>query len=339
MGEQVDRGYRELFEHSAVGMAEVTLQGVFRRVNKMFCQMMACAEKDLLGLRFQDITHPDDLEEDIRLVEDLVTGVRDRYELEKRYIRFDKTFLWIHLSVAVVRDEQENPLYFVSTIVDISQRRADELRLRVLSEAVEQSPVSIVITDPQGGIEYVNPMFCKVTGYAKEEVLGHNPRILSSGKMGDAFYRKLWQTVTSRKIWQGEFVNRRKDGGEYWEKASISPIVDEQGRILHYVGVKEDVTERKRSIDEREHLLAALERRVRALQCLATISNAIQQQEKLEDLFWEVLRVLPEGWRYPALVHLLLTRSISWCGSKKITRSYWNRPTPGCLSRPCSTSA
>lgn len=305
MGEQVERGYRELFDHSAVGMAEVTLQGVFRRVNKMFCQMMACEERELLGLRFQDITHPDDLAEDIRLVDDLVTGVRDRYELEKRYIRFDKTFLWIHLSVAVVRDELGSPLYFVSTIVDISQRRADELRLRVLSEAVEQSPVSIVITDPQGGIEYVNPMFCKVTGYAKEEVLGHNPRILSSGKMGDAFYRKLWQTVTSRKIWQGEFVNRRKDGGEYWEKASISPIVDEQGRILHYVGVKEDVTERKRNIDEREHLLAALERRVRALQCLATISNAIQQQEKLEDLFWEVLRVLPEGWRYPALVHLV----------------------------------
>jgi signal transduction histidine kinase/DNA-binding response OmpR family regulator len=74
---------------------------------------------------------------------------------------------------------------------------------------------------------------------------------------------------------------------------------------LHYVGVKEDVTERKRSIDEREHLLAALERRVRALQCLATISNAIQQQEKVEDLFWEVLRVLPEGWRYSALVHLV----------------------------------
>ena len=305
MGEQVERGYRELFEHSAVGMAEVTLQGVFRRVNKMFCRMMACEEKELLGLRFQDITHPDDLEEDIRLVEDLVTGVRDRYELEKRYIRFDKTFLWIHLSVAVVRDEMGKPLYFVATIIDISQRRAGELRLRVLSEAVEQSPVSIVITDPQGGIEYVNPMFCQVTGYGKEEVLGKNPRILSSGKMNKAFYRKLWQTVTSRKIWQGEFVNRRRDGVEYWEKASISPIVDEQGRILHYVGVKEDVTERKRNIDEREHLLAALERRVRALQCLTTISNAIQQKEKLEDLFWEVLRILPEGWRYPALVHLV----------------------------------
>lgn len=305
MGEQTERGYRELFEHSAVGMAEVTLEGVFCRVNRMFCRMMACEEKDLLGSRFQEITHQDDLKEDVRLVEELKAGVRDRYEMEKRYIRLDGSSLWVHLSVAVVRDELGSPLYFVSTIVDISQRRADELRLRVLSEAVEQSPVSIVITDPKGGIEYVNPMFCKVTGYEKEEVLGHNPRILSSGKMGDAFYRKLWQRVTSRKIWQGEFVNRRKDGGEYWEKASISPIIDEKGRILHYVGVKEDVTERKRSIDEREHLLAALERRVRALQCLATISNAIQQQEKVEDLFWEVLRVLPEGWRYSALVHLV----------------------------------
>ena len=97
MSERTEFDYRELFEHSAVGMAEVTLHGVFRRVNKMFCQMMACEEKELLGLRFQDITHPDDLAEDVRLVEDLLTGVRDRYEMEKRYIRFDNSFLWIHL--------------------------------------------------------------------------------------------------------------------------------------------------------------------------------------------------------------------------------------------------
>ncbi len=123
--------------------------------------------------------------------------------------------------------------------------RAEET-LRKLSSAVEQSPVSIVITDTAGNIEYVNPQFMDVSGYSQTEILGKNPRILQSGEHPQRFYKELWETITSGKAWHGEFYNRRKTGEMYWESASISPIFDADDSITHFVGIKENITERKR---------------------------------------------------------------------------------------------
>jgi PAS domain S-box-containing protein len=117
--------------------------------------------------------------------------------------------------------------------------------LQTLSRAIEQSPASIEITDVAGGIKYVNPKFELVTGYSSAEVLGLNPSILSSGEKSQAEYEELWRTIQSGQTWQGEFHNRRKDGSLFWERASISPITDETGRVLQYLAVKEDITERK----------------------------------------------------------------------------------------------
>ncbi len=121
--------------------------------------------------------------------------------------------------------------------------QADELK--VLSRAIEQSPASIVITDTSGCIRYVNPKFEQVTGYTSQQVLGENPRILSSGDKSPAEYRDLWTTIKSGQTWKGEFHNRRRDGSLFWERASISPIIDEQGQILHFLAVKEDISDRK----------------------------------------------------------------------------------------------
>ena len=121
------------------------------------------------------------------------------------------------------------------------------MQLRKLSRAVEQSPASVVITDPTGAIEYVNPKFTQATGYSPEEVLGQNPRVLKSGEMPREEYRRLWETITAGNVWQGEFHNRRKDGTLFWEAASISPVLDEHGVVTHFVAVKEDITERKKA--------------------------------------------------------------------------------------------
>lgn len=121
----------------------------------------------------------------------------------------------------------------------------DESRLRSLSNAVENSPVTIVITDTQGRIEYVNPKFTSLTGYTREEVLGKNPRILSSGQNPRSLYVEMWATITAGRTWRGEFSNRKKNGELYWESASISPIADEEGTIVKFVAVKEDITKAK----------------------------------------------------------------------------------------------
>ncbi|MFA6310169.1 MAG: EAL domain-containing protein [Sterolibacterium sp.] len=136
---------------------------------------------------------------------------------------------------------------------DADTRKLEE-QLKTLSRAIEQCPVSVVITDPAGNIQYVNPKFEQLTGYASAEAIGCNPRILSSGDKPADEYRGLWATILSGQTWRGEFHNRRKDGTLFWEQATISPILDEQGTLVHFVAVKEDITERKAAAEEIEHL-------------------------------------------------------------------------------------
>jgi two-component system, cell cycle sensor histidine kinase and response regulator CckA len=115
--------------------------------------------------------------------------------------------------------------------------------LRKLSRAVDQSPVSIVITDVHGYIEFVNPRFCELTGYQPQEVLGRKPSLLKSTLVPQEVYRELWSTIASGRIWKGEFVNRKKDGQLYREHATISPIKGPDGKISHYLATKEDITD------------------------------------------------------------------------------------------------
>ena len=128
---------------------------------------------------------------------------------------------------------------------DITERKRNENALRQLSQAVEQSPVSVVITDLRGNITYVNRRFTECTGYSFEEVSGRNPRILKSGYSSAADYKQMWATIVQGGEWRGEFKNRKKNGEQYWELAVISPIKDENGKPTHFLAVKEDVTERK----------------------------------------------------------------------------------------------
>ena len=132
---------------------------------------------------------------------------------------------------------------------NITERKRTEAQLRKLSRAVEQSPASVVITDTDGNIEYVNPKFEQVTGYSLSEVKGRNPRILNAGETLPETYSRLWATITAGGEWAGEFQNKKKNGQRYWESASISPVRDSAGVITHYLAVKEDITDRKQVED------------------------------------------------------------------------------------------
>ncbi|NCO75609.1 MAG: EAL domain-containing protein [Cyanobacteria bacterium] len=134
---------------------------------------------------------------------------------------------------------------FLISFFDITERKKMEEKLKILFQASEQSPASIIITDIEGNIEYVNPKFEAVSGYKEEEIIGKNPRILKSGYTSDNDYKNLWETLKKGKEWQGEFHNIKKNGELYWEKALISPIFNSAGVITHYMAVKEDITEKK----------------------------------------------------------------------------------------------
>ncbi len=130
------------------------------------------------------------------------------------------------------------------TLRDITERKRNEDTLRQLSAAVEQSPVSVIITDTQGNISYVNRKFTESTGYSAAEALGKNPRILKSGYSPPETYATLWEAIRAGREWRGEFRNRRKNGELFWEAATISPIIEGDGSIGHYLAVKEDITAR-----------------------------------------------------------------------------------------------
>lgn len=138
-----------------------------------------------------------------------------------------------------------NKPYILSSITDISEIKQAQEQLRKLSRAVEQSPVSIVITNLDGNIEYVNPKACETTGYTHGELIGQNPRLLKSGETQATEYEGLWGNISTGNEWRGVFHNKRKNGELYWESSTISPITDPEGNITHYLAIKEDITQRK----------------------------------------------------------------------------------------------
>jgi PAS domain S-box-containing protein len=144
-----------------------------------------------------------------------------------------------------------NGKFIIYAIIhDITERKQAEETLKKLSVAIEQSPAVVVITDPEGNIEYANPMFTESTGYTLEEAKGRNPRILKSGMMSREFYKNLWKIILSGKVWHGEFLNKKKNGELYWENAVISAIRNDAGNVTNFVAVKEDITEKKKLWDE-----------------------------------------------------------------------------------------
>ncbi len=138
---------------------------------------------------------------------------------------------------------QEDARRVAATLAEPGEEGNATQRDRLLIHAIEHSPATIIVTDAEGRIVYANPKFAETTGYAIGEAIGKNPRLLKSGVTSPADYRKLWKTILSGNEWRGNFRNRRKDGSLYWERASISPVFGDAGRITHFMAVKEDVTE------------------------------------------------------------------------------------------------
>ena len=167
-------------------------------------------------------------------------------------------------------DERNNPDLMLGVVQDITQLKEAEYRLITLSQAVEQSGSTILITDLNGVIEFVNPAFTHITGYTPEDAVGKSTSVLKSGMHPPEFYKDLWDTIVRGDTWKGQLINKKKNGQLYWESATISPVMDKDGKITHYSAVKEDITSQKKA----ENLLAETQKRLekanQKLQALVT---------------------------------------------------------------------
>ncbi|MDR3688536.1 MAG: PAS domain S-box protein [Fimbriimonas sp.] len=151
-----------------------------------------------------------------------------------------------NITITPVFDDHAEITNYVAIKEDITDQRKTTALLELQSAALNSAVNAIVITDASGVIQWANPAFTRLTGYSQGEAIGRNPRLLKSGKQDEAFYRDLWATIAQGKVWQGELINRRKDGSEYFEEMTITPVPDEYGPITHYIAVKADVTDRRR---------------------------------------------------------------------------------------------
>ncbi len=201
-------------------------------------------EEDVLGRKVTDFVIPAEHErvsQELTRMKEMNSSQRGEY----RGVRSDGSLFDFEVTNNFIRDENGQSIGMVSLLRDITERKLVEAGLKKLSQAVEQSPVMTIITNIEGTIEYTNLKALELTGYTRDELTGKNPRIFSSGEKPQEEYKILWQTITSGKEWVGEFHNKKKNGEVFWVSVKISPIVDKDGKISHFLAVEEDITERK----------------------------------------------------------------------------------------------
>ncbi len=280
---------RNAFDYAAIGMALVALDGRWLQVNHSLCEIVGYSEQELLSTSFQAITHPDDLEGELNYTNQLLSGEIRYYQFEKRYFHKQGHIVWILLSGSLVRDTMGQPLYFIGQIQDITQRKQAEERLRLLERAIAASNNGIIISDaqaPDRPVIYVNSGFERITGYTKEEVIGKNNRFLQGTDSSQPALEKLRSAIATGTETQVVLRNYRKDGTLFWNEFSITPVLDEMGRLTHFIGVQTDITERNQA----EEALRRSEERFRVLVNSAPVG--IFQTDLLGDCLFVNLRWL-----------------------------------------------
>ncbi len=231
-----------------------------------------------LGLK---LVHP----EDLALLEATCSGaVEPATPIVLRWRRKDGSILWTEQRNVQIRDASGNVIAIEGVARDVTARRTAEVERAQPATAVEQAAESIIITDPDGSIAYVNPAFERIYGYRRDEVASMNPRLLKSGRHGEPFYRAMWATITGGRTWSGRLTNRCKDGSLSEHETVISPVRDDDGRIVNFIGIQRDVTreleierELERETRLRSDLIEALDR-LRALDGLDEIAAGICEE-------------------------------------------------------------
>ncbi len=242
---QAEEKYRGIFENAVLGIFQSTPSGQLIHINPALAQMHGYDSPDEMLKAISDegsklLVDPSEMMELSRKAaeDDKV------HSAELEIYRKDRSRKWVRINLRVIRDAEDNIVFREGTVEDVTERKRNEEGMHRLSQVVEQSPVSVVITDLMGDITYVNHKFTEVSGYSVDDVLGKNPRILKSGCSSPEVYRQLWDAITAGEEWHGVFHNRKKNGDLYWESAVIRPIKDHDGTMSHFLAIKEDITEK-----------------------------------------------------------------------------------------------
>lgn len=256
-----EQRFRSIFEQAAIGVALVNIDtGQFIRVNQRLAEMLGYRIEELTnGKSFLDITHPDDIENSQHYANKIHNGQPNKHAkhngvtIVKRYLHKKGYSIWVEITVSpsIKLDGLSPPV--IAVIQDISERKKSEEELKLAATVFTHAAEGIVITDEKGSIIDINGTFTTTTGYSREEIIGKNPRFLSSGRQSPDFYEKMWASLNTKGYWSGEIWNRRKNNEIYAEMLNISSVKNVDGEICNYVGLFTDITVMKQHQQQLEH--------------------------------------------------------------------------------------
>jgi PAS domain S-box-containing protein len=238
--------FRTIIEQSNYGSAIADLQGLLIYVNPAFAAMHGYRVDEMLGMSLTRLHHEKHLPYVLGMVGKIQTEGGFSME-EVPHMRKDGGLFPTFMSAKLIFDGHGRPSYMSATVIDITEKKAQEREIVKLKLAIEQSPVAIVITDLDANIEYTSPAFTEITGFSVDDVIGENCRMLRSGETEVDVYKEMWDTIQAGDVWQGEWKNRKKNGELYWESISITPVLNDDGEISNYLAIKQDISERKRA--------------------------------------------------------------------------------------------
>jgi len=258
--------YRLLMENSedAIILFDAVSRQVIE-VNPKAVELTGRSEKDLIGLQQHELHPPEEYGLHSKLFESQMQGRDSGLVSDVNLLHPSGKRIPVQISASCTNIKGRTIIQRIYH--DMRKRVREEEQRRLLATAVEQSAESVLITDPEGRIEYVNPAYERITGYSREEVLGKSPGILKSGQTEPYQYKLLWETITSGKVWRGKIVNKKKDGSLFTEEMTIAPVKDGQGRITHFVAVKRDIT--------RQNQLKKIVRQTQKMQAIGTLAGGI----------------------------------------------------------------
>lgn len=271
--EASEKRHKTIFDNSSSSMVLVDPEtGAFLDGNKAVLNYTGYSKDELLNMDIGQISQSsgEELKKQLKLA---LNNEKNYYELKYRLASGEIRDIEVYTGKIEVKGKE----VLHSVVHDITDKKNAFKEIFKLSKAVEQSPVSIVITDTKGNIEYSNPKHCESTGYSHNELIHKNPRILKSGKLSKDIYQDLWNTILDGNKWEGEFYNQKKDGSYYWEFASIAPITNEEGTPINFIKIGKDITDRKEmELELRKSKLKAEESDRLKTAFLANLSHEIR---------------------------------------------------------------
>jgi len=262
---QSEELFRTLFDQAAVGVAQVLQDGMLTMVNARFCEIIGYTREELSNINFRDITHPDDVSLDDESIQRVIAGEIDSFEIEKRYIHKAGHAVWIQLYSNVVRDETGTIKYAIAVVTDISNKKEADQNIHFLSSITEQVNDSIIVTDKEFKITYINKAGERLYGYSINEILGKTPALFNAEPMSNQLQQELYSSVMNGNNFESTWLNKRKDGSTFYCNFRISVLCADDGDIIGYIGIQRDISDIKRSEELLRESESSVRRKLKAI--------------------------------------------------------------------------